>query len=186
MYNQHQYIFDMSHSSLLGGNISFAKDSLYKLEYSFNIIERIGTPGIVAGAQRPTVKFKVDDSIVTNISYYFDPSRVGDDSPVNPSSYLDVGPSPYIGDFVVSSTTGGTITSGDVTFKFPLINEVRRPATTSSVSYSTRSEKAVGSIADIRIVNGGGFYTKLPVVSASFRAEKLKELILMNLALNML
>ena len=174
MYNQHQYIFDMSHSSLLGGNISFAKDSLYKLEYSFNIIERIGTPGIVAGAQRPTVKFKVDDSIVTNISYYFDPSRVGDDSPVNPSSYLDVGPSPYIGDFVVSSTTGGTITSGDVTFKFPLISEPEGPATTSRAKYSTRSEKAVGSIADIRIVNGGGFYTKVPVVSRIESSRKIE------------
>ena len=45
MYYGHQYIFDLSHSSLVGGNLSFAKDSLYKLEYSFNSIDRVGTPG---------------------------------------------------------------------------------------------------------------------------------------------
>ena len=43
MYYGHQYIFDLSHSSLIGGNLSFAKDSLYKLEYSFNSIDRVGT-----------------------------------------------------------------------------------------------------------------------------------------------
>ena len=46
MYNGHQYLFDSSHSSMLGGNLSFSKDNLYKLEYSFNSIERVGTPGV--------------------------------------------------------------------------------------------------------------------------------------------
>ena len=45
MFYGHQYIFDLSHSSLVGGNLSFAKDSLYKLEYSFNSIDRVGLPG---------------------------------------------------------------------------------------------------------------------------------------------
>ena len=68
---------------MLGGNLSFSKDNLYKLEYSFNSIERVGTPGVTGeGAPNPTVKLKVDKNIVTNISYYFDPSRPGDDSPV--------------------------------------------------------------------------------------------------------
>ena len=31
--------------------------------------------------------------------------------------------------------------------------------------YATSSKKAVGSISDIRIVNAGGFYTRLPIVS---------------------
>ena len=89
MYYGHQYIFDLSHSSLVGGNLSFSKDSLNKLEYSFNSIERVGTPGVTGGGQpNPTVKLKVDRDIVTNISYYFDPSRLGDDSPVIQGSYL--------------------------------------------------------------------------------------------------
>ena len=46
MYYGHQYLFDLSHSSMAGGNLSFAKDNLYKLEYSFNSIERVGTPGV--------------------------------------------------------------------------------------------------------------------------------------------
>ena len=63
-YYGHQYIFDVSHSTMLGGNLSFSKDSLNKLEYSFNSIERIGTPGVTGESQAaPTVKFKVDSSI---------------------------------------------------------------------------------------------------------------------------
>ena len=42
MYYGHQYLFDLSHSSLVGSNLSFSKDNLFKLEYSFNSIERIG------------------------------------------------------------------------------------------------------------------------------------------------
>ncbi|AIX14473.1 structural protein [Synechococcus phage S-MbCM6] len=174
MYNQHQYIFDMSHVSLIGGNLSFAKDSLYKLEYSFNIIERIGTPGIVAGAQVPSIKLKVDDSIVTNISYYFDPSRTGDNSPIDSDSYLDIGPSPYIGNFTITETTGGTITTGDNTMKFVLVSEPEDVATIEKAKYATSSTKAVGSISDIRIVNGGGFYTKVPIISNIESSRKIE------------
>ena len=166
MYYGHQYLFNLSHSSMAGGNLSFAKDNLYKLEYSFNSIERVGTPGVTGGGQpTPTVKLKVDRSIVTNISYYFDPSRTGTDSPVVPGSYLDVVDSPYNGTFEVSSVAGATITKGADILKFPLINEPEGAATISQASYQTSSTKAVGSIGSIRIVNPGGFYTKLPIVS---------------------
>ena len=167
MFYGHQYIFDLSHSSLVGGNLSFAKDSLYKLEYSFNSIERIGTPGVTGqGVPTPSVKFKVDSSVVTNISYYFDPSRTtSDTSPVIPGSYLDVVDSPYKGTFEISSTSGATITRGDDAMRFLLANEPEGAAEVSPSSYSTSSVKAVGSIAAIRIVNSGGFYTKLPIIS---------------------
>ena len=124
MYYGHQYVFDLSHSSMVGANLSFARDSLYKLEYSFNLISRQGSPGVTGGGQpNPTVTFKVDKDLVTNISYYFDPGRTGDDSPVIPGSYLDVVTSPYNGEFQISSTSGGTITTGDDTMRFPLLNE---------------------------------------------------------------
>ena len=166
MYYGHQYLFDLSHSSMLGSNLSFSKDNLYKLEYSFNSIERIGTPGVTGeGQPTPTVKIKVDRAIVTNISYYFDPSRVGDDSPVSTDSYLDIVDSPYVGTFTISSTAGGTITTGDNIIKFPLINEPEGDANPSRTSYSTSSKKAVGPINSIRIVSPGGFYSKLPVVT---------------------
>ncbi|BCU95947.1 MAG: hypothetical protein CM15mV11_0220 [Caudoviricetes sp.] len=97
---------------------------IIKLEYSFNSIERVGTPGVTGGGQpTPTVKLKVDRNIVTNISYYFDPSRTGDDSPVVPGSYLDVVNSPYDGTFEISSVAGATITKGADILKFPLANE---------------------------------------------------------------
>jgi len=167
MYYGHQYLFDLSHSSMANGNLSFSKDNLYKLEYSFNSIERIGTPGVTGeGQPTPTVKLKVDRNIVTNISYYFDPSRPDDDtSPVIKDSYLDVVDSPYLGTFLVSGIDGATITRGADVIKFPLVNEPEGAANVSTASYSTSSVKAVGSISDIRIVNGGGFYQKLPIIS---------------------
>ena len=166
MYYGHQYLFDLSHSSLEGGNLSFSKDNLYKLEYSFNSIERVGTPGLTGeGQPTPTVKLKVDRNIVTNISYYFDPSRTGDDSPVIPGSYLDVVDSPYVGTFQLSGVAGATITRGADILKFPLLNEPEGPADISQTSYSTSSKKAVGAISDIRVVNAGGFYQRLPIVS---------------------
>ena len=166
MYYGHQYLFDLSHSSMLGGNLSFAKDNLYKLEYSFNSIERVGTPGVTGeGQPTPTVKFKVDEDVVTNISYYFDPSRVdSNDSPIIQGSYLDVVASPYRGTFEISSIAGATITRGADTIKFPLLDEPEGNADVSKASYATSSKKAVGSIANIRIVNSGGFYTKLPII----------------------
>ena len=166
MYYGHQYLFDVSHSSMAGGNLSFSKDNLNKLEYSFNSIERVGTPGITgAGIANPTVKLKVDEGIVTNISYYFDPSRTGADSPVSDGSYLDVTNSPYKGTFLVESVQGATITRGADIIKFPLLNEPEAAADVNQASYTTSSVKAVGSIGAIRIVNPGGFYTRLPVVT---------------------
>ena len=165
MYYGHQYIFDVSHSTMLNTNLSFSKDSLNKLQYSFNTIDRIGTPGVTGeGQPSPSVKFKLDKSIVTNISYYFDPSRVGEDSPVSSNSFLDIVDSPYIGTFVIESTTGGTITSGDDQIRFALPSEPEGNGEIINTTYTTSSEKAVGSIGDIRIVNSGGFYTKLPTV----------------------
>ena len=166
MYYGHQYIFDLSHSSLVGGNLSFAKDSLYKLEYSFNSIDRVGTPGVTgAGQPTPSVTLKVDQTVVTNISYYFDPSRTGSDSPVVAGSYLDVVDSPYKGTFQISGIAGATITRGADIIKYPLLNEPEGAADINQTTYSTSSLKAVGSINAVRIVNPGGFYTRLPIVS---------------------
>ena len=63
-------MFDVSDTSNFGYYLSFSQDNQYKLEYSFNNIERSGTPGIPLGAgQYPFVKFSVLGD-VTNISYY--------------------------------------------------------------------------------------------------------------------
>ena len=176
MYNGHQYLFDLSHSSMRNANLSFSKDNLYKLEYSFNSIERVGTPGITGeGQPTPTVKLKVDKSIITNISYYFDPSRTtADTSPVIPDSYLDITDSPYLGNFEITSVSGATITRGADTFKFLLANEPEGDADITKASYATSSKKAVGSISNIRIVNPGGFYTKLPVVTGIQSTRKIE------------
>ena len=146
--------------------MSFSKDNLFKLEYSFNSITRVGTPGFRVGNDpAPYVQISIGND-VTNISYYFDPSRTGATSPVDAGTYMDVVTTPYNGNFVINRLAGATITTGATTFKFPLTSEPEGSAQASRTTYTTFSEKAVGSIGDIRLVNGGGFYKKLPVVSS--------------------
>lgn len=183
MYYGHQYEFDVSHPSMQGYFLSFSQDNLNKLEYSFNSILRIGTPGVVTtGSQAPKVQFKVTKPDITNISYYFDPSRIGEDAPVNPDAYLDVVDSPYVGRFYVDYLAGATITRGPDVFKFKLNDEPEGPAVLRLDSsgelidpvYQARSEKVVGEIGSIRLINGGGFYSKLPVVTGVVSSRKIE------------
>ena len=169
----HQYNFDVSDESNFGYYLSFSQDNQYKLEYSFNNTVREGTPGIAgAGASNPFVKFLVLGD-VTNISYYFDPSRTGANSPVGENSYIDVITTPYQGRFRVSQIVS------DTEFKFPLNREPERSNAEIGSDdqgneysfYSTTSTRAVGPINSIKLVSPGGFYKKLPIISdiASFR-----------------
>tara|TARA_A200000113_G_scaffold226021_1_gene249552 strand:- start:21434 stop:43285 length:21852 start_codon:yes stop_codon:yes gene_type:complete len=170
---EHQYVFDVSDVSNFGYYLSFSQDNQYKLEYSFNNIERIGTPGInAAGSSAPFVKFSVLGD-VTNISYYFDPSRTGADSPVGDNSFIDVITTPFQGTFAVSQVLT------DFQFRFPLLKEPERSSAeiindefdNPYSFYSTTSTRAVGPINTIKLVSPGGFYQKLPIISdiASFR-----------------
>ena len=169
----HQYIFDLSDTTNFGYYLSFSQDNQYKLEYSFNNIVREGTPGInnTAGAS-PFVKFSVLGD-VTNISYYFDPSRTGADSPVGSNSFIDVIKTPYDGTFTVSEVVT------DFQFKFPLLKEPEKNSAEVITDefdkpysfYSTTSTRAIGPINTIKLVSPGGFYQKLPIINdiASFR-----------------
>ena len=169
----HQYNFELSDPSNFGYYMSFSQDNQYKLEYSFNNTLREGTPGIAgAGASSPFVKFLVLGD-VTNISYYFDPSRTGADSPVGENSYIDVITTPYQGRFTINEIVS------DTEFKFPLFREPERNNAEIGSNdqgeeysfYSTTSTRAVGPINSIKLVSPGGFYKKLPIISdiASFR-----------------
>ena len=169
----HQYNFELSDPSNFGYYMSFSQDNQYKLEYSFNNTVREGTPGIAgAGASSPFVKFLVLGD-VTNISYYFDPSRTGSDSPVGENSYIDVITTPYQGRFTINEIVS------DTEFKFPLFREPERNNAEIGSDdqgnqysfYSTTSTRAVGPINSIKLVSPGGFYKKLPIISdiASFR-----------------
>ena len=170
MYYGHQYEFDVSHTSMNGYFLSFSKDNLNKLEYSFNSILRTGLPG-GTGA---TVAFRVTQPEITNISYYFDPSRIGANSPVNENAYLDVVDSPYLGEFTVGILAGATITRGPDVIKFPLANEPEGAANVNQSSYTTSATSVVGQIGNIRIVNPGGFYRKLPIVSNIISSRKIE------------
>jgi len=154
----HQYIFDVGDSSNAGYYLSFSKDNQYKLEYSFNNITRSGNPGLDPPGVIPYVRFKTIGD-VTNISYYFDPARTGADSPVGVNSYIDVVETPYKGKFRITATPTSK------TFKFQLEREPEGPVILDSTSYSTTSIKAAGPINSIKLVNKGGFYKKLPIVT---------------------
>ena len=70
--------------------------------------------------------------------------------------------------------------------KFPLINEPEGVATTSRAKYSGSSKKAVSSIADIRIVNSGGFYSKIPIITGIQSTRQIERVQIEELELNML
>lgn len=179
----HQYIFDLDDPSNFGYFLSFSKDNQYKLEYPFINIIREGTPGLTDDdSPTPLVKFVVTDA-VTNISYYFDPSRTGANSPVGEGSFIDVITTPYAGTFRVSATgNAGT------TFDFKLFNEPEK--TTAPVGnnefgnprsyYSTSSLKAIGPIADIKLVNPGGFYQRLPIVTDIASNREIEKVRILN------
>ena len=164
IYGQ-QYTFDTSHPSMQGHYLSFYKDNLYKIEYTFKNIVRRGTPGIDEPGNSPFISFKVTDD-VSNISYYADPSNLTSDGPSDVLSYIDVLPSPYIGTFTITNLEGGSVTQGPDKFKFIISFEPEKSAITSSTVYSTTSTKAVGAISRIRLISGGGFYKKLPIISS--------------------
>jgi hypothetical protein len=172
IYGQ-QYTFDLAHPSNFGYFLSFYRDNLIKIEYTFKNIVRKGRPGLDAPGASPFISFKITDD-VENISYYADPSRIGDRSPVSPLSYIDVVKSPYIGSYDITSTFGGTATLGDNRFKFKLPIDPEKNAQANTSSYSTKSSKVAGSIASIRLVNGGGFYKRLPVVSDILSVRKIE------------
>lgn len=172
IYGQ-QYTFDTSDPSNLGHFLSFYRDNLNKIEYTFKNIIRKGTPGLDEPGNSPFISFKVTDD-VSNISYYADPSRIGDESPVGENSYIDVLPSPYIGTFQVKELGGATITTGANQIIFPIKFEPEKAAVAALSSYTTTSKKAVGSIGDIRLINGGGFYKKLPIITDIESSRKIE------------
>jgi len=164
----HQYIFDLDDVSNLGYFMSFSKDNQYKLEYPFVNIVREGIPGLTdQTSPKPLVKFIVNED-VTNISYYFDPSRTSpDNSPVSDDSFIDVIQTPYKGTYTINEILS------DTQFNFELSSEPEKSTAPlgqtetglTRASYSTTSTKAIGPISDIKLVNPGGFYQKLPIVT---------------------
>ena len=172
IYGQ-QYTFDTSDTSMRGHFLSFYRDNLYKIEYTFKNIVRKGIPGFDEPGNSPFISFKVTDD-AANISYYADPSNLTSTGPVTSSSYIDVQPSPFIGTFVITDLAGGTVTAGPNRFKFKLAYDPEKNAISSLSTYSTTSTKAVGAISRLRLVSGGGFYKKLPVVSTIESARKIE------------
>ena len=168
-----QYTFDLSNSSNFGHYLSFYEDNLNRIEYTFKNIVRRGTPGLDEPGNSPYISFKVTDD-VENISYYADPSRLTENKPVGENSYIDVVESPYIGEFVISDLDGATITSGANVFKFPIEFDPEKAAIASLTDYTTSSPKAVGPIAQARLVSGGGFYEKLPIIDTIQSARKIE------------
>lgn len=177
LVRNHSYIFDMSDASNFGYFLSFAQDNQFKLEYSFNVIEREGTPGLSSATETPLVKFTIGGE-VTNITYYFDPSRTGSTSPVGENSFIDVIKTPFDGRFTITEVIS------DTEFRFPLLNE---PEFTNAnigddefdnpnTIYSTTSVKAIGPINAIRLISPGGFYKKLPIISDIASDRKIEKL----------
>ena len=178
IYGQ-QYTFDVTHVSNEGYYLSFYRDNLNKIEYTFKNIVRKGIPGRDAPGASPFISFKITDD-VSNISYYADPSRIGDRSPVAKTSYIDVVKSPYIGKFEITQTFGGSVTVGDNKFKYKLAIDPEKNALANTSYYATQSSKVAGSISTIRLINGGGFYKKLPIITDIQSVRKIERVEINN------
>ncbi len=169
----HQYIFDVGDPSNAGYYLSFSKDNQYKLEYSFNNVTRSGNPGLDPPGVIPFVRFKTIGD-VTNISYYFDPARTGSNSPVGANSFIDVVDTPYKGRFRITAVPSAT------QFRFQLEREPEGPVILDSTSYSTTSTKASGPIDSIKLVNKGGFYRKLPIITNIASDRQIERINILN------
>jgi hypothetical protein len=172
IYGQ-QYSFDMSDASNEGHFLSFYRDNLNRIEYTFQNVTRQGIPGINQVGNSPFITFKVTDD-VSNITYYNDPSKPIGRKPIGSNSYIDILNSPYIGSFEITNLSGATITTGSNQFIFPLKFEPEKSAISSFSSYSTTSSSAVGSISKIRLISGGGFYKKLPIITGFESIRKIE------------
>lgn len=144
-----EYTFDMSDGTLNGRVLNFATDSekINKLQD----VAYTGTPG-TAGAQVVITKAALLRPNVSRLFYYD-----SDNTVVYSGAYLNVLRLPD------STQTIRSIPS-DNQFSFVSPRQPEFPEYIGVVSYNTNSKSAVGTIADIELIDGGEGYKKLPKV----------------------
>ena len=144
-----EYTFDLSDGTLNGRVLNFATDS-EKINKLQDVVYT-GTPG-TAGAQLVITKAALLRPDVSRLFYYD-----SDNTVVYSAAYLNVLRLPD------STQTIRSIPS-DNQFSFISPRQPEFPEYVGVISYNTNSKSAVGTIADIELIDGGEGYKKLPKV----------------------
>ena len=158
----YKYIFDVSHPSMVDTFLDFSSSANYNI-----FTEEKETSGISPGnvGSYVSIKLGFGPAIATNtyqerrpinFQNYFYFIKVSPDVDTG-GSYLSIIDDPLSGSKKVLYST-------DTRFVYSLDNSPAYDGT-GSMTYTTSSSNAVGEISSIRVINTGGNYSKIPVVS---------------------
>ena len=160
-------VFNLSDTSLVGYKLKLYFDKDFNNEFvsigttsGFNLIG-VGTIGVSTNA---SATLKYDPTLPTYLYYSLEKlgSIVSSDSSVVNASQIIFLPSIYTGTYNVSGV-------GSTSFNISLQNVPETLSYTqsqgSSLSYSTQSLNASGSINKIKLISGGANYKKLPTLT---------------------
>ena len=158
----YKYIFDVSHSSMVDTYLDFSSSANYNIFTEEKEVSPI-SPGNAGSFV--SIKLGFGPAIATNnfqqrqpinFQNYFYFIKVSPDVDTG-GSYLTIVDDPLAG-------TKKVLYSTDTRFVYS-VDSTPAYDGTGDITYTTSSTNAVGSISSLRIVNTGGNYTKIPVVS---------------------
>ena len=119
-----------------------------------------------------SVTIELTDDI-EQIIYYYAQDYSGDNSLVEPTSFVNIIDNPYSGTFTVTSKP----TTSSYTVNLSAEPDSETAANISTTTYSTTSSNVTGPISTIKLINSGGFYRKLPEVTGVVTERNITKII---------
>jgi alpha-tubulin suppressor-like RCC1 family protein len=159
----HRYKFDLSHPSNDGITLSFSKDSLNKVIYTFINVERSTAN---AGSLGSYVQFYTDNEFDGQLAYYFNESSESSENNYSEEdAFISLRETPYNGRFKVLRVINDTELLFDLPYEPECNAYVNSVDVENTAKYVSYSQKSTGSISEISIFNSGGYFKVLPKVS---------------------
>ena len=166
-----RYQFDTSHPSNLPYYLNFSRDNLNKIEFDFRNIPLRSTSTTTTVGTSVTIELTDD---IEQIIYYYAQDYSGDNSLVEPTSFVNIIDNPYSGTFTVTSKP----TTSSYTVNLSAEPDSETAANISTTTYSTTSKNVTGPISTIKLINSGGFYRKLPEVTGVVTERNITKIII--------
>ena len=166
-----RYQFDTSDTSNLPYYLNFSKDNLNKIEFDFRNIPLRNSSSITTAGTSVTIELTDD---IEQIIYYYAQDYSGDNSLVDPTSFVNIIDNPYSGTFAVSSKP----TSSSYTVNLSSEPDTEIAANIGTSKYSTTSTNVTGPISTVKLINSGGFYRKLPEVTGVVTERNITKIII--------
>lgn len=166
-----RYQFDTSHPSNLPYYLNFSRDNLNKIEFDFRNIPLRNTSTTTTVGTYVTIELTDD---IEQIIYYYAQDYSGDNSLVDPTSFVNIIDNPYSGTFTVTSKP----TTSSFTVNLTAEPDTETAANITSTKYSTTSKNVTGPISTVKLINSGGFYRKLPEVTGIITNRNITKIII--------